>query len=467
MAKDNNIRREFSYTRPILYNGEAYPSADSMISDGNGNQTKGRIFADADGQYYTLDSNGSAVPVMTVNNLDEVNVSARNKQTLPSMFSDYLLANTDNVQVNNLPHREYNTNLQERGLRGAREHALWDKEHPNLSSWRDAATAAPLIAAAAPFIYGAGSAVTGTALGQATIGLMNNPIVNTANTALGLGFAAKGAYDISQGEFTPQTALELSGLYPMIKNSDKFANWLKEPGYNASKIEDTLLDNSLNSENGSTMPFSFKQDPLEMHKARAIVKGYDPSKVKVYNLSEVSDENTKFIEDYAKQSGISPEQAHKELLDYLNSHGHGAALPGENIVIHDGKSPNTSAMLSHEFDHALHIPDEPLSNDVFYPRVKKIHGDYFTRYNNTEASSRGSQLHDYYGHIGNEPITTEDLQYAKRHYVRDTSIDNMMHDFLWSIKDEHLGTVADWMSRNSTAVIPVGIVGNSVYQSNK
>ena len=36
-----------------------------------------------------------------------------------------------------------------------------------------------------------------------------------------------------------------------------------------------------------------------------------------------------------------------------------------------------------------------------------------------------------------------------------------------SIKDEHLGTVADWMSRNSTAVIPVGIVGNSVYQSNK
>ena len=217
MAKDNNIRREFNYTRPILYNGEAYPSADSMISDGNGKETKGRIFADADGQYYTLDSNGSAVPVMTVNNLDEVNVSARNKQTLPSMFSDYLLANTDNVQVNNLPHREYNTNLQERGLRGAKEHALWDKEHPNLSSWRDAATAVPLAVAAVPAVIGGSSYLGGTALGQAAIGLGNkvmaNPLVDMANNVANLGFAGIAGYDISQGKFTPGTVMDLaSGL---------------------------------------------------------------------------------------------------------------------------------------------------------------------------------------------------------------------------------------------------------------
>ena len=99
MAKDNNIRRELSYTRPILYNGEAYPSADSMISDGNGKETKGRIFADADGQYYTLDSNGSAVPVMTVNNLDEVVVTAPKENMLSKQFNDYLTNINDATYV--------------------------------------------------------------------------------------------------------------------------------------------------------------------------------------------------------------------------------------------------------------------------------------------------------------------------------------------------------------------------------
>lgn len=40
---------------------------------------------------------------------------------------------------------------------------------------------------------------------------MSNPIVDAANTGLGLGFAAKGAYDVSQGKFTPETAMDLAG----------------------------------------------------------------------------------------------------------------------------------------------------------------------------------------------------------------------------------------------------------------
>ena len=214
MPTDNrNIRREFSYTRPILYAGESYPSANSMISDENGNETKGRIFTDANGQYYTLGANGFPIPVMPKESLDEVTVSApRNRE---SLFKNYLLGRNDNTQVTNLPHREYNSNLTEAGLRGAAYHADWDRQHPNLSAWRDAATAVPFAVAAAPAVIGGGQAALGTELGQAALGLssrvMANPIVDAANTVLGLGFAAKGAYDASQGEFTPQTAMDLAG----------------------------------------------------------------------------------------------------------------------------------------------------------------------------------------------------------------------------------------------------------------
>lgn len=224
MPTDNrNIRREFSYTRPILYKGESYPSADSMISDESGNETKGRIFADADGQYYTLGANGFPIPVIPKETLDEVTVSApRNRE---SLFKNYLLESNDNTQVTNLPHREYNSNLTEAGLRGAAYHADWDRQHPNLSAWRDVATAVPFAVAAAPAVIGGGQAALGTELGQAAVGLgskvMANPIIDAANTALGLGFAAKGAYDVSQGEFTPQTALELSGLYSAITSGKK------------------------------------------------------------------------------------------------------------------------------------------------------------------------------------------------------------------------------------------------------
>lgn len=212
---DNNIRREFSYTRPIWYNGESYPSADSLISDEYGNKTKGSIFADANGQYYTLDKDRNIFSVIPVNNLDEIVVTAQNKQVLPTMFSNYFTMSNDRTKVNNLPHREYNTHLRERTERGAKEHALWDKEHPNLASWRDAATAVPFGIASIPLVGGGGSALLETGMGQAAkhglAALMENPYVTGVNDAIGLGFAGKGSYDITQGKFTPETALDILG----------------------------------------------------------------------------------------------------------------------------------------------------------------------------------------------------------------------------------------------------------------
>ncbi len=476
--KTNN--RIFSYNRGIRYGDNIYPSSDATLVDENGQQWQGPTFADANSQYYTM-QNGKAVPVMPVHTLDEVSVTAPKKhKTASDYFGDYLTMSNDATKVFNTPHRDYNTHLAERAIRGAQSHAAWEQEHPNLAAWSYAAGAAPFAVASAPLVAGVGDALAGTALGQGItngLGIVANaasnstwlPWVDAAATSY---FGTHGLQEMANGNFTPETALEVAPLMQMAKpmyNAGKEVASFINKADSPTEVYNVLLnanDATNNGKLGNESIFKFKEDPLNMHYARAKAKGYDPSTVKIYDLSQASNENTQLIKDLAKQYNIPPEQVTKELMTHLNTHGHAGAYPGAGIVVHDGKMSNKSIVLSHEFDHALHIPDTPLPDEVFYPRVKRIHGNYFTRDNNTEVAARGSQIHDYFGHTGNEPITAENLQYAKKHYVRDTGIDNLMHDFLWSIKDEHLSIVADWMTRNSTGIIPLGIAGNSLYQSN-
>ena len=457
--------REFSYTRPIMFQGDYYPSADSVISDEYGNKTEGRIFADVNGQYYTKDNDNNVFLVMPVENLDDVVITAQDKRE-PILFNNYLTRN-DKTQVNNLPHREYNNSLKASAERGAREHALWDKEHPNLASWRDAATAIPFGIASIPLVTGGGQTLLGTAAGQTVRSgvakVLGNPIIEAANNVAGLGFAGKGAYDVSQGEFTPETAMDFMGLYPASRS----LTGLSKPKTINRSTKDILGSNiGSNPFINEDIVFNYKQDPLEMHYARAKAKGYSPNRIEYYNLTEDSERNTQLIQRLAKNWGTTPE----ELLPYLRNHlatksGHAAALPTEgNIIIHDGKLPKShaSAILSHEADHALHIPDEPVPDGTLFPRIY-LRGNYFKSLNNTEVAARGSQLHDYFGHTGTEPITADELKYAREHYIKDTGINNNMYDFLWSIND--YDALAKWMTKYSTGIIPLGIMYN--YQQNK
>lgn len=250
MAKKNTTR-EFSYKRPIILGGSYYPSAESNISDENGNSRKGIIFTDANGDYYTLDSNHNAVPVMSKYDLEDVVINAQDKRE-PLLFNKYLTRN-DKTQVNNLPHREYNTSLKANAKRGAIEHALWDREHPNLASWRDATTAIPFAVASAPLVLGTSQGLMGTALGQAAkhgiAAIMESPYVAGINDVIGLGFAGKGSYDVSQGKFTPETALDFLGgaglMYKGLNAWDK-ASMAKMAARNASRriVENSELGNN-------------------------------------------------------------------------------------------------------------------------------------------------------------------------------------------------------------------------------
>lgn len=246
MTRRRYNTREFSYTRPIMFQGEYYPSADSVISDEYGNKTEGRIFADANGQYYTKDRDNNVFPVMPVENLDDVVITAQDKRE-PLLFNRYLTRN-DKTQVNNLPHSEYNTSLKANAERGAREHALWDKKHPNLASWRDATTAVPFGIASIPLVAGGGQTLLGTAAGQAIKGgvsrVLGNPIIEAANNAVGLGFAGMGAYDVSQGKFTPETAMDLTGGIGLMAKGTNIFNRMLTTRKPLNKISNSVIEKS-------------------------------------------------------------------------------------------------------------------------------------------------------------------------------------------------------------------------------
>lgn len=216
-----NKTRTFSYTTPIMFQGTQYPSIEMDIEDSSGNVSNRKVFVDNKGQYYTLNNNGQAIPVSLLHQLDEVTVTPDKENLLSKQFNDYLTNSSDATQVQNVPHAEYNPNLTAETLHGAKVNSAWVKDHPNASAWGNFIGAVPFAVAAYPFAAAAGQGVMGTAIGQAArSGLttfMANPIVNVANTALGYGFGIKGAYDVTHGEFTPETALELSGFVPMLR----------------------------------------------------------------------------------------------------------------------------------------------------------------------------------------------------------------------------------------------------------
>lgn len=218
----NNTSREFSYSRPITYKGVSYPSAPAnLLTDGQ--QTPTNVFADANGNYFVLGDNGTAKSVMPVHTLDDVVVTPSKENLLSAQFNEYLTQSNDKTQVLDTPHREYNPHLRNKAVKGALSHNLWEQEHPNLTAWSQALSAVPFAVASVPLVGALGQSALATTAGQTAragiASLMSNPIVEAANTGLGLGFAAKGVYDVSQGKFTPETAMDLAGGAGLIFKS--------------------------------------------------------------------------------------------------------------------------------------------------------------------------------------------------------------------------------------------------------
>ena len=234
--KDNiDYTRDFSYGTPVYYNGNYYPTTIFPVEDGRGIARNRTVFAAGNG-YYSMDGE-EARPVMLQYNVPEVTVtSPRLNRPLTSSISDHYMLSNDKTQANNRPHREYNPHLRENALRGARENAIWEREHPNAAAWSYALGAAPFAVAAYPFAAGIGSMAANTALGAAaaeglgTLGAaMSTPVGAAVNTGLSAYLGYEGLKDIQNGKFTPGTALDLAPLAQMFKPLTRGV----KSGYNA------------------------------------------------------------------------------------------------------------------------------------------------------------------------------------------------------------------------------------------
>ncbi len=284
----------FSSSNPTTYRGSQYPSTQMDIEDENGNVTSRKVFADRNGQYYTLDIEGNAIPIVLQNNLDEVTVTAPRK-TPNELVGDYLTTSNDATKVLNAPHREYNEHLKDRGVRGAKENAIWEQEHPNLASWGYAASALPFAVAATPIVAGTADAVAGTAIGQGItngLGIVTNAASNStwlpwADAAATSYFGAHGLQEMANGNFTPETALEVAPLMQMAK-----------PMYNAGKA----ISNSIKAYHSKEPKFISELDwsPESWFGNRTGNIGYDAEDIAVLN-SHIPEYHQ--IEQQAKANG--------------------------------------------------------------------------------------------------------------------------------------------------------------------
>lgn len=189
--------------------------------------------------------------------------------------TDYTTQSNDNtIVVNNNPdiQQEYNTHLPE--FEG--DPLIWDKAHSNLASWRNLVSASPYIIASTPLAAGVSgvAGTVGSAIARAAMSSRFAPVAKGVGTGLkwlnrGLtaGFAGHGAYDMSQGKFTPMTALELIGA----------GNSLANHYYN---VETRAIEAAMRTNSG--------HDPVTYIKANisSMLQGRAGGKKRLYDISK-------------------------------------------------------------------------------------------------------------------------------------------------------------------------------------
>lgn len=153
---------------------------------------------------------------------------------------DMLTESVDNTAVINprMIGRHLNPHLEERGIKGAKAHAAWEKEHPNLTAWGQIAGAVPFAVAAYPLLatVGSGAVALGDAAAATTVGqgitnfLASNiapvatstiagvPALAWADAGLTSAFGAHGIQQaVEDGGISPMTALEIAPLGRLAK----------------------------------------------------------------------------------------------------------------------------------------------------------------------------------------------------------------------------------------------------------
>ena len=146
------------------------------------------------------------------------------KRSINKQIQDYTTESNDNTKVNNVQHRQYNQHLKQRTIAGAKSNALWEKEHPTLSTLGYTAAAAPFVVASAPALIPAGDALAGSAVGNGISSILTNPYFNAVITASGGADAANKIYHGEYGKSPVQDAFTVLEMVPFANQALKFSN---------------------------------------------------------------------------------------------------------------------------------------------------------------------------------------------------------------------------------------------------
>lgn len=234
------------------------------------------------------------------------------------------------------------------------------------------------------------------------------------------------------------------------------------------------------------------KEPLDLHSDRLIKGGFDniPATVngktkfrvgrnawdyrspsQFYNVHYYDREPKQYlvVQDMHVVNDENPADLLYKVANYAKDTDAQATASSGNIYIgkdgmfkifneYGGNPKNIRRVISHEVDHAIHIPAEPPRGfDTGYIDKHISQPGYFSNKNGTELAARGSQLKDYYGlDDPNQEITEDMLRYAAENYVKDTKLDNNMGLFFKSITDWK--EAAKWLSKYATiAGVPITI----------
>ena len=236
------------------------------------------------------------------------------------------------------------------------------------------------------------------------------------------------------------------------------------------------------------------KEPLDLHSDRLIKGGFDniPATVngktkfrvgrnawnyrspsQFYNVHYYDREPQQYLDNMVQDMHIVNDENPADLLykvaNYAKDTDAQATASSGNIYIgkdgmfkifneYGGNPKNIRRVISHEVDHAIHIPAEPPRGfDTGYIDKHISQPGYFSNKNGTELAARGSQLKDYYGlDDPNQEITEDMLRYTAENYVKDTKLDNNMGLFFKSITDWK--EAAKWLSKYATiAGVPITI----------
>lgn len=236
------------------------------------------------------------------------------------------------------------------------------------------------------------------------------------------------------------------------------------------------------------------KEPLDLHSDRLIKGGFDniPATVngktkfrvgrnawdyrspsQFYNVHYYDREPQQYLDNMVQDMHVVNDENPADLLykvaNYAKDTDAQATASSGNIYIgkdgmfkifneYGGNPKNIRRVISHEVDHAIHIPAEPPRGfDTGHIDKHISQPGYFSNKNGTELAARGSQLKDYYGlDDPNQEITEDMLRYAAENYVKDTKLDNNMGLFFKSITDWK--EAAKWLSKYATiAGVPITI----------